>query len=186
MCVYDDLEGWNTLPFLGSGEFYCEYGNFDYTVSVPAGMIVAGSGELQNPEEVLTKKEQTRLAVAKNSDKTVMIREAEDIGSEAGVGAGSLRTWHFKMNNTPSDVYAFRNIPSTVLVGCGQRECGEAGRSGGDVGKIGGYVGQILSHVGLSGRKRRGQRLGACHGVPESVDGRILALVRISVPGSHQ
>ena len=53
MCVYDDLEGWNTLPFLGSGEFYCEYGNFDYTVTVPRGMIVAGSGELQNENEVL-------------------------------------------------------------------------------------------------------------------------------------
>ena len=39
MCVYDDLEGWNTLPFLGSGEFYCEYGDFDYTVTVPYDMI---------------------------------------------------------------------------------------------------------------------------------------------------
>ncbi|MDP4247443.1 MAG: M1 family metallopeptidase [Bacteroidota bacterium] len=110
MCVYDDREGWNTLPFLGSGEFYCEYGDFDYTVTVPAGMIVAGSGELQNPGEVLTKKEQTRLAQAKNSDQTVMIRDAADIGSEAGVGAGAgvggrmssgkLRSWHFKMKNT--------------------------------------------------------------------------------------
>ena len=46
MCVYDDVEGWCTLPFLGSGEFYCEYGDFDYTVTVPNDMIVAGSGEL--------------------------------------------------------------------------------------------------------------------------------------------
>src|SRR5690242_15806584 len=48
MCVYDDVQGWNTLPFLGSGEFYCEYGNFNYSVTVPWNMIVAGSGELQN------------------------------------------------------------------------------------------------------------------------------------------
>ncbi len=41
------------LPFLGSGEFYCEYGDFDYRVTVPWDMIVAGSGELQNPQEVL-------------------------------------------------------------------------------------------------------------------------------------
>ena len=27
MCVYDDLHGWDALPFLGSGEFYCEYGS---------------------------------------------------------------------------------------------------------------------------------------------------------------
>jgi len=49
MCVYDDSQGWNTLPFLGSGEFYCEYGDFDYKVTVPWDMIVAGSGELVNP-----------------------------------------------------------------------------------------------------------------------------------------
>ncbi|HTR31815.1 MAG TPA: hypothetical protein VMH27_21230, partial [Puia sp.] len=49
MCVYDDRQGWNTLPFLGSGEFYCEYGDFDYRVTVPWDMIVAGSGELVNP-----------------------------------------------------------------------------------------------------------------------------------------
>ena len=53
MCVYDDLRGWDTLPYLGS-EFYLEYGHFDYYVTVPSNMIVAGSGELMNPKEVLT------------------------------------------------------------------------------------------------------------------------------------
>ena len=43
MAVYDDLRGWDTLPYLGS-EFYLEYGDFDYAVTVPADMIVAGSG----------------------------------------------------------------------------------------------------------------------------------------------
>ena len=62
ICVYDDLEGWNTLPFLGSGEFYCEYGDFDYTVTVPNDMIVAGSGELQNAKEVLSEQQIQRLA----------------------------------------------------------------------------------------------------------------------------
>ena len=41
----DDLRGWDTLPYIGS-EFYLEYGNFDYYVTVPSDMIVAGSGEL--------------------------------------------------------------------------------------------------------------------------------------------
>ncbi|MEP6467254.1 MAG: M1 family peptidase, partial [Parafilimonas sp.] len=73
MCVYDDVEGWNTLPYMGMGEFYCEYGNFDYYVTVPATMIVYGSGDLQNPAEVLTAEEIKRLALAANSDKTVYI-----------------------------------------------------------------------------------------------------------------
>jgi aminopeptidase N len=101
MCVYDDRAGWNTLPFLGSGEFYCEYGDFDYSVTVPKDMIVAGSGELQNPKEVLTDREMARLAQARNSDKTVMIRPASEIGERASrpMGRDHL-TWHFKMRNT--------------------------------------------------------------------------------------
>jgi hypothetical protein len=104
MCVYDDRQGWNTLPFLGSGEFYCEYGDFDYRVTAPRDMIVAGSGELQNPQEVLSAKEITRLAAANGSDQTVMIRSAAEIGDPKNIpasraGKGTL-TWHFKMNNT--------------------------------------------------------------------------------------
>ena len=101
MCVYDDSQGWNTLPFLGSGEFYCEYGDFDYKVTLPWNMSVAGSGELLNPQEVLTAKEQARLAAAKASDKTVMIHSAEDLNNPSSrpVQKGTL-TWHFKMYNT--------------------------------------------------------------------------------------
>ncbi len=101
MCVYDDRGGWNTLPFLGAGEFYDEYGDFDYRVTVPWDMIVAGSGELQNPQEVLTAREMTRLGLARSSDATVMIRSEAEVGDPASrpVHEGML-TWHFKMLNT--------------------------------------------------------------------------------------
>src|SRR5580698_7839644 len=78
MAVYDDLRGWDTLPYIGS-EFYLEYGNFDYYVTVPANMIVAGSGELVNPKDVLTKAEIDRLAAARNSDATVYIRKPAEV-----------------------------------------------------------------------------------------------------------
>jgi hypothetical protein len=78
MCVFDDSHGWDTLPFLGTGEFYLEYGDIDYSVTVPWDMLVAGAGELQNPAEVLTTKQISRLATARNSDKTVMIRSADE------------------------------------------------------------------------------------------------------------
>jgi hypothetical protein len=101
MCVYDDTQGWNTLPFLGSGEFYCDYGDYDYKVTLPCNMIVAGSGELQNPQEVLTAKELGRLTDARASDKTVMIHGSADLNDPASrpVQKGKL-TWHFKMHNT--------------------------------------------------------------------------------------
>jgi len=110
MCVYDDSHGWDTLPFLGSGEFYCEYGDIDYTVTVPSDMIVAGSGELLNPTEVLTAKQVARLNEARNSDKTVMIRTAEEIKDPASrpFHKGNL-TWHFKMVNTRDVAFGASN-----------------------------------------------------------------------------
>ncbi|HVZ57754.1 MAG TPA: M1 family metallopeptidase [Chitinophagaceae bacterium] len=101
MCVYDDLHGWDVLPFLGSGEFYCEYGDFDYAVTVPAGMIVAGSGLLVNEKEVLSPVQAARLAAARKSDSTILIRSADEIRQEVpGRGSRHLVTWHFKMANT--------------------------------------------------------------------------------------
>jgi hypothetical protein len=101
MCVYDDIESWNTLPYMGLGEFYCEYGNFDYYLTAPADMTVVASGDLQNPQQVLTAREMERLAKARKSDETVMIVTPEEAGqpSSRPKATGSL-TWHFKMDST--------------------------------------------------------------------------------------
>ena len=98
MAVYDDLRGWDTLPYLAS-EFYLEYGDFDYSVTVPSEMLVAGSGALVNPQEVLTPAEQARLAQARASDATVTIRGASEIFAPRPKRTGTA-TWHFKMANT--------------------------------------------------------------------------------------
>lgn len=99
MCVYDDIEGWNTLPYLGAGEFYLDYGDFDYSITTPGNMIVVGAGDLQNPKEVLTLTEQKRLSVAKNSDKTIMIRTPEEVTDPASRPQKGNITWHFKIKN---------------------------------------------------------------------------------------
>ncbi len=99
MCVYDDIEGWNTLPYLGAGEFYLDYGDYDYTVTAPANHIVVGSGELLNPQDVLTPVQFRRYNQAKQSDKTVMIRSASEINDPASRPQKGNLTWHFKINN---------------------------------------------------------------------------------------
>ena len=101
MCVYDDVEGWNTLPYMGLGEFYCDYGDYDYYVTAPANMLVVGSGDLQNPKDVLTATQLSRLAQARNSDKTVMIINPNEVGLPSTYPPDvKTRTWHFKMFNT--------------------------------------------------------------------------------------
>ena len=54
MCVYDDLRGWNILPYTGQGEFYLEYGDFNVNITAPSHHIVVCSGELLNPLETYT------------------------------------------------------------------------------------------------------------------------------------
>ena len=105
MCVYDDLRGWDTLPYIGS-EFYLEYGHFDYFVTVPWNYIVAGSGELVNPKDVLTKTEMDRLAQARTSDATVYIRKPGEVNDPATRPKrdGDL-TWHFHMDHTRDVVW---------------------------------------------------------------------------------
>lgn len=99
MCVYDDIIGWNTLPYLGAGEFYLDYGDFDYTVTAPAYMVVAGSGDLQNPAEVLTPVQLKRYEEARKSDKTVLLRSADEVTQASSRPQKSTLTWHFKLNN---------------------------------------------------------------------------------------
>jgi hypothetical protein len=107
MCVYDDVYGWNTLPYLGAGEFYLEYGDFDMAITVPASHMVVASGELQNPSEVYTKSQMDRWAAAAKSDTTVMIRSAEEVTdpNSRPTGASEL-TWKFKMNNARDVAWA--------------------------------------------------------------------------------
>ena len=99
MCVYDDVRGWNTNPYLGASEFYLEYGDFDVNITAPANHIVVGSGELVNPTAVYSSAEQTRLAQAKLSDKTVLIRTADEVAALAKTAATATKTWHFKLKN---------------------------------------------------------------------------------------
>ena len=107
MAVYDDVHGWNTDQYLGQGEFYLEYGDIDYEVTLPAGYIVAGTGVLQNPAEVLTATQRERLATAIKSDTTIPIVTEPELRSGAArpVRQGSL-TWRFRASNVRDAAWA--------------------------------------------------------------------------------
>ena len=106
MAVYDDVIGWNTLPYWGAGEFYCEYGDVDFAVTAPANHIVMGSGELINPQEVFSPTELSRWNAAKLSDKTVTVRSEEDVTNPKSRPASGKLTWKFKIKNTRDVAWA--------------------------------------------------------------------------------
>jgi hypothetical protein len=106
MEVYDDIQGWNTLPYLGQGEFYLEYGDIDFTVTAPSNLIVVGSGELQNPQECYTAEQLKRWTAAKASDKTVMIRSDKEVNDKNSRPQSANTTWKFKIQNTRDVAWA--------------------------------------------------------------------------------
>lgn len=114
MIVYDDVHGWNTVPYRGIGEFFLDYGDFDYTIEVPWNYIVVGTGALINRNAVLTRDEIAKLDEAARSDKTIHIVAPSDVGeiNARPVSSGRL-TWHFQAHNV-RDV-AWAASPAFVL-----------------------------------------------------------------------
>jgi hypothetical protein len=106
MAVYDDVRGWNPDPYLGQGEFYLEYGDIDYSVTAPAGYIIAGSGVLQNPEGVLSAEQRGRLRAASRSSEVVqIITQAEAAAAKTRPVAGT-KTWRFRAQHVRDVAWA--------------------------------------------------------------------------------
>jgi hypothetical protein len=99
MAVYDDVRGWNTDPYLGQGEFYLEYGDIDYAVTVPAGYVVAGSGVLQNRAEVLTPAQSDRLDRAAKSASVVPVITNDEATAARRRAVAGTKTWRFRADH---------------------------------------------------------------------------------------
>ncbi|WP_035483894.1 M1 family metallopeptidase [Algoriphagus marincola] len=108
VAVFDDIEGWNVEPYLGAGEFYLEYGNFDYKVTVPYDHIVVGSGKLMNPKEVLSSELMDRYEKAQNSDETLYLVSPEEIQNTelTRPKQEGMITWHFQIQNSRDIAFA--------------------------------------------------------------------------------
>jgi len=107
MAVYDDVRGWNIEPYLGQGEFYLDYGDYNVSVTVPAGYVVAATGALANEREVLTATEISRLADARKGDKVVRIITADELASGAArARKDGMLTWKFQAKNVRDAVWA--------------------------------------------------------------------------------
>ncbi|MEM7201265.1 MAG: M1 family metallopeptidase [Planctomycetota bacterium] len=107
VAVYDDVHGWNTLPYLGAGEFYTNFGTYDVSITVPRDHLVVATGLLQNEAEVYTATQLERLARAKQSEETVIIRDADEVGDPASrpAGEGPL-TWRFHADDVRTFAWA--------------------------------------------------------------------------------
>jgi hypothetical protein len=99
MAVYSDVEGWQNKQFLGRGEFALPFGDYDVKITVPSDMPVAATGEVQNPQDVLTKTQLSRLEEAKTSEKPVLIITQDEATKNESSRSKTTKTWHFKAEN---------------------------------------------------------------------------------------
>jgi hypothetical protein len=106
LVAYMDYSGWQHKQFLGSGEFTLDFGNYEVALTVPSDHIVAASGVLQNPKDVLTPEQVTRYNKAKTSTEPVIIcTQDEAIAREKG-HEKAMKTWVFKAENVRDFAFA--------------------------------------------------------------------------------
>ena len=107
MAVYDDVNGWQNKQFLERGEFALPFGDYNVAITVPADHVVAATGTLNNPKEVLTKKENDRFQEAKEADEPVIIvSDSTAIAKEKAPIKDKTSTWKFSAENVRDFAFA--------------------------------------------------------------------------------
>ncbi len=107
MAVYNDTEGWQNKQFRRLGEFALEFGTYQVSITVPEDHIVAGTGELLNPEEVLTTNQISRLEEARSTfNKPLMIVTPEEALKNEKSKKTKTKTWRFAAVNVRDVAFA--------------------------------------------------------------------------------
>lgn len=107
VAVYDDLRGWTADLYQGNGEFYMSYGDYDVSITVPADWLVAATGTLENPGEVLSDETRARLDEARTSGEIVHVVTEDERGTATAEGdAGGRLTWRFRAERVRDVAFA--------------------------------------------------------------------------------
>lgn len=111
IAVFDDVVGLDATPYRGQGEFYLEYGDFDVSLTLPAGWTVGGTGDLVNADEILRPEVRQRLAQAASSDETVTVLPRSEWGQTGATTSGENGrvTWRFAARDVRDFAWATSN-----------------------------------------------------------------------------
>lgn len=128
VAVYDDIDGWNTYPYIGSQEFYNDFCRFDASVTVPANFIVWATGDLKNAEEALSPTYLARLATAEKSDAVTTVIDTTELHKKNFTPSGkAFNTWKFQATDVTdfafatSDHYVWKSTSLVVDPKTGRR-----------------------------------------------------------------
>jgi hypothetical protein len=97
--VYDDYNGWDTLPFLDAQEFYNDFNDYTLNVIAPKNYIVWATGTLQNANKVLQPEYAKKLEQSFTSDSTIHIATPGDLARKNITAQNDVNTWTWKADN---------------------------------------------------------------------------------------
>ena len=103
VAVYDDTDGWDTAFFTGGHEFYNDFNDYTYQVTVPRNFVVWGTGDLLNAGEVLQPQIAERLKRSFMSDDVIHVATLAELNSKSVTRQSDTLTWKWKADNV-SDV----------------------------------------------------------------------------------
>lgn len=109
IAVYDDIDGWNIYPYLGSQEFYNDFCHFSVDISVPDNYVVWATGDLKNKENVMGQKYINRIADAETKNGKVTIIDTSDLAAGNITLHNPTNTWKFEADNMTDFVFATSN-----------------------------------------------------------------------------
>ncbi|PST82958.1 peptidase [Pedobacter yulinensis] len=106
VAVYDDIDGWNKYPYTGAEEFYNDFCNFKAEIRVPRNFVVWATGDLQNPQRVLSSSVAARLAQAEKSDQTIDVIGPADLQANSATRQDKFLTYRYAAQNVPDFAFA--------------------------------------------------------------------------------
>src|SRR5690348_12958316 len=109
VAVYDDIDGWNKLPYIGSQEMYNDFCNFDVSISVPKNYIVCATGNLLNADEVYNSQIVQRINEAEKNDGITKVIDTTDLSNGNITAQNNINTWKFKADDVTDFVFATSN-----------------------------------------------------------------------------
>ena len=97
LCAYTDVTGWQHKQFLGRGEFTLEMGDYVVRITVPNDHIVAATGTLLNPDQVMTEVQRERFKQAQETaTQPVFIVTPDEARNNESSKPDGTKTWIFK------------------------------------------------------------------------------------------
>jgi hypothetical protein len=109
IAVYDDIDGWNKNPYIGSQEFYNDFCDFNVAVTVPENYVVNATGNLLNANDVLAPQIAQRINVAEQNDGITRIIDTTDFQKGKITTQQETNTWKFEAKNVTDFVFATSN-----------------------------------------------------------------------------